>query len=91
MSAEDKLAELCRRYGFERARAGDLLPLVERALSSPPTIGRCLLAVVEATLATKAAEAGDRSRLEEQLDQRVLVALAGVLHGWDPDAPAADR
>jgi hypothetical protein len=86
MNAEDKLAELCRRYGFDRTRADDLLPLVERAMSSPPTIGRCLLAVVEATLATQAADAGDQARLREQLDERVLGALAGVLHGWDPEA-----
>lgn len=86
MSAEEKLQELCRRYGLPRSRSGDLLPLVERALSSPPRIGRCLLAVVEATLATKAAGAGaDRHRMREQLDQRVLVALAGVLHDWNPE------
>ena len=86
MSAEEKLQELCRRYGLPRSRSDDLLPLVERALRSPPRIGRCLLAVVEATLATQAASAGgDRARLREQLDQRVLVALAGVLHGWNPD------
>jgi hypothetical protein len=87
MSAEEKLQELCRRYGLPRSGSDHLLPLVERALGSPPRIGRCLLAVVEATLATQAAGAGaDRARLREQLDQRVLVALAGVLHGWDPDA-----
>jgi hypothetical protein len=87
MSAEEKLQELCRRYGLPRSGSDHLLPLVERGLSSPPRIGRCLLAVVEATLATQAAAAGaDRARLREQLDQRVLLALASVLHDWEPEA-----
>ena len=89
MSAEDKLEQLCRRHGLPPSEARDLLPLVRRALGSPGTIGRCLLAVAEAALAARTGSAGpgngDRERERERLEERLLVALAGILHDWEPE------
>jgi hypothetical protein len=82
MTPEEKLRQLCRRYAVPADEAGDLLPLVQRGLGTPGTVGRCLLAVVEAALATRGA--GTQAGQRERLDDRVLVALAGVLHDWEP-------
>ncbi len=87
---ELKLLELCHAYGLPRAEADDVYPLVERALRTPGAIGRCLMAVAEASLATRAralrdaAEGREVARSRAELDDTVLVALASVLHDWEP-------
>ena len=84
MNAEQKLLQLCRKYGLPRSEADDVLPLVQRGLDTKGTIGRCLLAVAEASLATRAGKHRNPDVLRETLEDRVLVALAGVLHQWEP-------
>ena len=87
MNAEQKLQQLCRKHGLARSEADDVLPLVQRGLNTAGTIGRCLLAVAEASLATRAGKRRNPEVLRETLEDRVLVALAGVLHHWEPGAP----
>jgi hypothetical protein len=84
MNAERRLKRLCRRYRLPYDDAAELLPLLERALTSRPEIRRCLEAVVEASLATRAAQRADRNQATEQMNQQILEALAGLLHGWEP-------
>ncbi len=84
MDAERRLKRLYRRHGLPPDDASELLPLMERAMLARPEIRRCLEAVVEATLAARAARRADEARLAEQVDRQVLLALAGLLHGWKP-------
>jgi hypothetical protein len=84
MDAERRLKRLCRRYRLPYDEAEELLPLLERALSSRPEVRRCLEAVVETALATRAAKHSDQHQLKDRVEQDVLVLLAGLLHSWDP-------
>ena len=58
---------------------------MERALASRREVRRCLEAVVEAAVAMRVTRRADRGQLEEQVDHKALLALAGLLHGWEPE------
>lgn len=76
--SQRRLERLCRRFGVPIAAAERLLPLVEGAQRSKPEVRRRIFAVVEATLARDA----EVLRGKRALEERLLVAVAAVLHRW---------
>jgi hypothetical protein len=86
---QKKLAGLCRRFHVPYEDAAHLAPLVRRALESrDPKIKRSLLKVVESSLERLSEELRNRRKLEAHLDRQYLIAVASVLHRWQPrDAP----
>ena len=86
MDANRLLEHLCARHGLSLADAQGLLPLVERALTSPKEVRERILSLVEANLAKKAGGSGEATldQLERDLDEEVLRAVAKTLHGWEP-------
>ena len=89
MNPERRLMRLCRRHRIPYEEAGELLPLLERAARSPPEIRRCLVAVVEAAVASRAAEREDHRHRKRQLEESVLAVLASLLHRWEPPSGEA--
>lgn len=84
MDPRDWLRRRCLRYAVSEGDANDLLPLVERGLATQGPLGACLLAVAEASVAMRGSDARGQEAAQERLDDRMLVALAGVLHAWEP-------
>jgi hypothetical protein len=79
------LARLCRRHGVPFEDAKHLLPLVTRATeSTDPRVRDSVLDVVGSTLRRLAEERRHRQNLEAHLDRQYLIALAAVLHPWEP-------
>ena len=78
MDARTELERLCTRYAVPLEHGQRLLPLIERALRAPPELRQRILEVVEATLN---ADAEELSRSKD-LEQRILIAVAQVLHAW---------
>ncbi len=83
MTPEQFLSDLCRRHGIERSRGEKLLPLVRRAMDSPEEVRDRVLRIVEDSIAGRVRE---DPRVQAR-DERVLVAVARVLHGWNPGDP----
>ena len=84
MDAKSRLRKLCRRYGLDPEQVSGLLPLLEKAAGAAPERRRWLETVVEAALAARALRRGGDA---EGADQQLLLAVAGLLHRWEPDAP----
>ena len=84
MTPLEWLRRRCQRYAVPEGDTSDLMPLVERGLSTRGPMGACLLAVAEASIAMRGESVRDQDAARERLDDRMLVALAGVLHGWEP-------
>lgn len=86
MDAERLLNRMCRRRGLAASRASELLPLVERAVTSSPRVRRKLLSLIDRNLARRSE--GDPlatlESVEQELDEEVLVAVARRVHGWEP-------
>ncbi|MCC6408928.1 MAG: hypothetical protein IT453_17335 [Planctomycetes bacterium] len=89
MSPNHTLARLCRRHQVPFEDAEHLLPLVTRAVgATDQRIRRSMLNVVESTLRRLGEERRYRQNLESHLERQYLIALAAVLHRWEPrDAP----
>ena len=77
---------MCERHGLPTNYGDRLLPLVRRALQSPDDVQQRILTLVENNLARKAEGKLDESRLWHDMDGAVLVAVARVLHDWDPSS-----
>lgn len=90
MTPEKKLARMCRRSSVPYEDALSMLPLVRRALSAEPRLRGRLFAVVESTLARYREERLSRIRLERHLDRQYLIAIASILHRWDPGTAGND-
>ena len=85
MSPQHTLARLCRRFHVPFEDAEHLLPLVTRATSATDVrVRRSLLNVVESTLHRLAEQRRYRQNLETHLERQYLLALAAVLHRWEP-------
>lgn len=86
MDADRLLTRLCERHGLDPTPLREYIPLVRRALSSPPGVRKRILAMVEDSLTRLAG--GDATAtlesLEVDLDEEVLDAVAKRLHGWSP-------
>lgn len=81
MTPQHILRDLCRRHGLPMKDGQRLLPLIDRALESPPNVRSRLLRLVDRSLEKRAAEQGDRPT---RGDRQALVAVARVLHKWNP-------
>jgi hypothetical protein len=84
MDPNRRLRKLCRRYGLPPDEAAELLPLLQRARESRPEVRRWLETVVEAALATRAMKGRANEEAVDEADRRVLLAVAGLLHRWEP-------
>jgi hypothetical protein len=92
MEAESLLNQLCARHGVDPASGARLLPLVRWALEAPPESRERILQVVENQLRGEPQEgelnaSGDRQVAAEHA---VLVAVAKVLHQWNPKLSLLD-
>jgi hypothetical protein len=86
MSPQRTLARLCRRHQVPFEDAEHLLPLVTRAVEAgEERIRRSLLNVVESTLRRLGDERRYQQNLERHLDRQYLLAIAAVLHRWEPN------
>lgn len=90
MKPEQALARLCLRLGVPYPQAEHLLPLMRQAMQAQGAMRERLMEVVERNLTAKKAELAASRKLAGQLDQQYLVAVASVLHCWDP-GPWFDR
>ena len=63
-----------------------MLPLVRRALQAPSDVRNRILTLVENNLVKKAQGKLDSTTLWNEMDNAVLVAVARVLHEWDPSS-----
>lgn len=84
MDPEQELARLCRRTGLPYEAGVRLLPIVRRAAQASPPLRERLLGIVRAALEREAEDRSRDTRLEDEVDERCLAAVAGVLHHWDP-------
>jgi hypothetical protein len=87
MDPEQRIRQLCRRYGLPPEAGARLLPLAHRATDAPAPVRARLLALIERALARKAEEQALERREQEAYDERCLLGLAGVLHTWEPGQP----
>lgn len=88
MSPKRTFARLCRRHRVPLHEAEHLLPLVTRAVCAcDASVRRSLLALVESALDRIAEQHRGRQNLEAHLDRQYLLALATVLHRWEPRDP----
>ncbi|MDA1266989.1 MAG: hypothetical protein O2816_18065 [Planctomycetota bacterium] len=92
MDARRLLLRMCTRHQLAYSDASRLLPLIERALTSPNHVRDRILVLVENNLARKAT--GNAARTTEQvhrdLDEEVLVSVTRVLHNWTPTSKVLD-
>ena len=75
---------MCKRHGLSFESGAKLLPLVRKAIESTPEIRNRILFLVDRNLANKAKGHSEEKQLWSELDSDVLVAVAKVLHGWNP-------
>jgi len=84
MDPERLLRRICERHGLPAKAGRRLIPLVRKALESPPRVRDRILSLVERNLARDGSGEGSVDALIRDLDQEVLVSVAKVLHGWTP-------
>ncbi|QDV08938.1 hypothetical protein Poly30_44930 [Planctomycetes bacterium Poly30] len=88
MEADRLLARMCRRHALDPDEAADLERLVARALISPSSVRKKILALIDAALVRRAC--GDPTAtldaVERDLDEEVLLAVAKRVHDWEPGA-----
>ncbi|MEL6430039.1 MAG: hypothetical protein AAFZ87_19285 [Planctomycetota bacterium] len=86
MDAEHLFERLCQRHGLDPQAMADYVPLVARAVASPPEVRARILTLVEDSLGRKAGGDPDATldALEVDLDEEVLRAVAKRLHAWTP-------
>ena len=90
MNPESTLRSLCERIQVPYSRAERLLPIVRRALESPDEMRERILALVERNLRSSATDSEAQARLDRDLENEILVAVARVLHDWGPTDPFLD-
>ena len=91
MNPERRLRRLCRRHRVSYSEVAELLPLLQRAArSSSLEVRRCLIAFVEAAVASRAAEETGQVDLKDRMEQSVLAVLASLLHRWEPSPGSED-
>ena len=78
------VAEMCTRFRVSLDFGRRLQPLVEKAARSSPDKRRLLLELVERSFAEEGRRAEQERSGCSPEDWRVLVNVAGVLHGWHP-------
>ena len=89
MSAENLVRALCARHGLPAEAGTPYLPLVRKALLSTDGTRERVLRLVDEALADQA-ETLANARKDKLGDDRVLVAVARVLHPWTPSEGMLD-
>lgn len=92
MDARALLQRMCERHELPFGEASRLLPLIERALTSPTHIRDRILVLVENNLARKATgnAPATTEKVHRDLDEEVMVSVARVLHNWTPSSKVLD-
>jgi len=83
MSAEHLVRALCARHGLPESAGTPFLPLVRKALLATDGARERVLRLVDEALGERGEALATGSR-NSAGDDRVLVAVARVLHGWTP-------
>jgi len=80
---------MCARHGLSSEGAVRLLPLIQRALSSPSQVRDRILTLVENNLALRAkgSPLGATEAMHADLDDEILLSVARILHAWNPKGP----
>jgi hypothetical protein len=89
MSAEHLVRALCARHGLPETAGTPFLPLVRKALLATDATRERILRLVDEALADRS-EALASGRKTPDADDRVLVAVARVLHPWMPSEGILD-
>jgi hypothetical protein len=89
MSADELVRALCARHGLPPTAGAPFLPLVRKALASADDSRERILRLVDEALADRA-DALANERVDAAADDRVLVAVARVLHPWTPSEAMLD-
>lgn len=89
MSAENLVRALCARHGLPEAAGTPFLPLVRKALLATDGTRDRILRLVDEALADRSEALAGGSK-DPAGDDRVLVAVARVLHGWTPSEGMLD-
>ncbi len=89
MSAENLVRALCARHGLPAQAGTPYLPLVRKALQSTDGTRERVLRLVDEALAERAEALAAGSR-DKAGDDRVLTAVARVLHPWSPSEGMLD-
>jgi hypothetical protein len=89
MSAESLVRALCARHGLPVEAGTPFLPLVRKALRSEDETRTRILRLVDGALADRGEQMV--GGLQDPLgDDRVLIAVARVLHPWVPSESMLD-
>ncbi len=83
MSAENLVRALCARHGLPVEAGTPFLPLVRKALLSAEDDRKRLLQLVDGALADRGEQLLSGCH-DKNGDDRVLIAVARVLHPWVP-------
>ncbi len=83
MSAEHLVRALCARHGLPEEAGTPFLPLVRKALQSTDGTRERILRLVDEALGERGEALATGSR-NPAGDDRVLIAVARVLHAWTP-------
>lgn len=89
MSAENLVRALCARHGLPAEAGTPYLPLVRKALLSTDGTRERVLRLVDEALAERADVLAGGLR-DAAGDDRVMVSVARVLHGWSPSEGMLD-
>ncbi|MBL8861616.1 MAG: hypothetical protein JNK02_06345 [Planctomycetes bacterium] len=89
MSAEHLVRALCARHGLPDEAGTPFLPLVRKALLATDTTRERILRLVDEALADRADAVANGTR-DAAGDDRVLMAVARVLHPWTPSEGILD-
>ena len=90
MSPQERITDLCQRYGVSASFGQRMLPLALRAEEVRPELRRRMHAFLERSFLAQAeietAEAAAKADAATVApgDLRALQTVAGVLHRWDP-------
>jgi hypothetical protein len=90
MSPQERIQDLCQRYGVSASFGTRMLPIAERALEVRPELRRRMLAFLERSFIAQAeVEAAEAVELARQApptpeEARILNLVAGVLDPWEP-------
>jgi hypothetical protein len=89
MSAENLVRALCARHGLPEDAGLPFLPLVRKALLATDGTRERILRLVDDALGERGDQLAKGSR-DPAGDDRVLVAVARVLHPWTPSEGMLD-
>lgn len=89
MSAENLVRALCARHGLPEDAGIPFLPLVRKALVATDGTRERILRLVDDALGERGEALAKGSR-DPAGDDRVLVAVARVLHPWTPSEGMLD-